>query len=128
MCMPKRRITGGVKSQIKEVGAADAFRAQSEGALLIDVREQFEWDGGNIAGAQHVPVAEVESCVVGLVSDRSRRVVIYCAHGNRSAFVAYWMQEELGYTNVTSLAGGIEAWLEAGYSIVACGADLPART
>jgi molybdopterin/thiamine biosynthesis adenylyltransferase/rhodanese-related sulfurtransferase len=100
-------------SAITEISPAEAA-AENGSAKLIDVRDQNEWDAaGHLAGATLLPRAQVEAEIEGLVPDRDARVILYCATGKRSARAAETMQE-LGYTNVASLAGGYAAWQVAG--------------
>jgi len=108
-----------VKSRIEEV---DPGRAQqeieSDGALLVDVREPHEWDEAHLAGAKLAPLATVTDRITELAPDRSQRVVLLCRVGNRSARAADTLRSELGYENVASIAGGIEAWRDAGLPVI----------
>ena len=110
-----RELLARVKSEIDEVGAAEA-RERHDGALFVDVREREEWDEGVVPGAIHVPRGQLESRIEGLVPDRGRELVVYCAGGSRSAFAAKALQE-LGYENVVSLAGGFTDWKRNGFPI-----------
>ena len=56
--------------------------------MIVDVREQHEFEESHLPGAIHVPRGHLESRIEGVVSDRSQPVVLYCASGNRSAFAA----------------------------------------
>src|SRR6185437_15141622 len=78
------------------------------------VREQDDWDEGHIPGAVHIPRGYLESRIESAAPDRSKQVVVYCAGGSRSAFAAKTL-EELGYENVTSLAGGYTDWKRSGF-------------
>jgi sulfur-carrier protein adenylyltransferase/sulfurtransferase len=115
------------KAQIDEVDAERA-RELHDGAdapLFLDVREREEWDEGHIPGALHIPRGWLESRIEQAVPDRGRPIVAYCASGNRSAFAAKTL-EELGYQDVTSLAGGINDWKRHGYPLeVSAGALAP---
>ena len=71
---------------------------------------------GIVPGAVHIPRGNLESRIEGLVPDRSREIVVYCAGGSRSAFAAKALQE-LGYENVTSLTGGLTDWKRNGFPI-----------
>ncbi len=82
--------------------------------VFLDVRERDEWDEGHIPGALHVPRGYLESRVEGLVPDRTTKVVVYCAAGNRSAFATKSLNE-LGYENVVNLQGGFTDWKRNGY-------------
>jgi molybdopterin/thiamine biosynthesis adenylyltransferase/rhodanese-related sulfurtransferase len=106
-----------IKSQIEEVDPAEVHRHSGNGTVLVDVRETDEWDAGHIPGAKHVPRGHLESRIENAVSDRSQRVVLYCASGNRSALAAKTLQDLLGYENVASMTGGYTLWKDRGYEV-----------
>lgn len=101
------------KTRIAEVTAADviARRASDPSLVLIDVREDREWNLGHAAGAMHMSRGTIESKIDSAVP-RDAQVVLYCASGNRSALSAESLKA-MGYTNVSSLAGGFRAWVDA---------------
>jgi sulfur-carrier protein adenylyltransferase/sulfurtransferase len=109
-----------IKSRIDQVDPRSA-KEEIEGgdAVLIDTREPHEWDQAHLQGAQLVPPASVRERIGELVPERSRRVILYCASGNRSARAADVLQNELGYESVASIAGGIQAWTEHGLPVIA---------
>ncbi len=108
-----------VKSRIAQVDPQSANEEIERGdAVLIDTREPHEWDVGHLHGASLVPPASVAERVPELVPERSKRLLLYCASGNRSARAADLLQNELGYENVASIAGGIEAWQQTGLPLV----------
>jgi sulfur-carrier protein adenylyltransferase/sulfurtransferase len=109
-----RELLQQVKSEIDEIGAPEARDRQD--ALFLDVREQDEWDEGAVPGAVHIPRGQLESRIEGLVPDRKRELVVYCSGGSRSAFAAKALGE-LGYGNVTSLAGGFTDWKRNGFPV-----------
>ncbi len=110
-----------IKSQIEEVDPSEVNSAVSNGngsrPVLIDVRESEEWDAGHIPGAKHVPRGYLESRIEGAAPDRSERIVLYCASGNRSALAAHTLKDMLGYENVESMTGGITLWKDRGYDV-----------
>ena len=108
-----------VREQIKEVDPKDVHPMieSPNGEVIVDVREQHEYEQGHLPGAKHVPRSYLESRIENAVKDRSAHVVIYCASGNRSALAAHIMQKELGYENVESMAGGITLWKDRGYKV-----------
>src|SRR5919108_1595467 len=109
-----------VKEQISEVDPKEVHELVQNGrngAVLLDVREQHEFDESHLPGAVHVPRGHLETRVEGAVPDKSARVIAYCASGNRSAFAAKTLQELLGYENVESLRGGITLWKDRGYEV-----------
>jgi molybdopterin/thiamine biosynthesis adenylyltransferase/rhodanese-related sulfurtransferase len=85
--------------------------------VLIDVRETDEFAVGHVPGAKHIPRGFLESRIEGAVPDRSTPVVLYCASGNRSAYAARTLQEDLGYEHVQSMTGGITLWKDRGYDV-----------
>src|SRR5918995_563430 len=108
-----------VKEQIEEVDPKDVFELQQNGngAVIVDVREQHEFEEAHVPGAVHVPRGHLESRIEGAVSDRSKRVILYCASGSRSALAAHTLQEQLGYQDVASMRGGITLWKDRGYDV-----------
>jgi molybdopterin/thiamine biosynthesis adenylyltransferase/rhodanese-related sulfurtransferase len=107
-----------IKSQVEEVDPAQVSEHLGNGIVLVDVRESTERDAGHIPGAKHVPRGYLESRVEGVVgSDRSQRVIIYCASGQRSALAANTMKQLLGYEDVASMNGGITLWKDRGYDV-----------
>jgi molybdopterin/thiamine biosynthesis adenylyltransferase/rhodanese-related sulfurtransferase len=110
-----RDLLSRTKAEISEV---DASRARAlDGALWVDVREIDEWEQGHLPGAVLVPRGNLESRIERVAPDKSKPVVLYCAVGARSAFAAKSLAE-LGYTDVHSLAGGIEDWKRDGLELV----------
>src|SRR5215213_8300305 len=106
-----------IRSQVEEVDPAEVREHLGNGVVLVDVRESEEWDAGHIRGAKHVPRGYLESRIEGAVKDRSQRVVIYCASGQRSALAANTLKKLLGYENVASMNGGITLWKDRGYDV-----------
>src|ERR671916_292553 len=110
-----RELLEQVKSEIDELDSGRARELlETEDPAVVDVREQAEWDEGHLPGAVHVPRGHLESRIEAAVPDRSQPVLVYCSAGNRSAFAAKTL-EELGYENVTSLAGGFTDWKRNGF-------------
>jgi rhodanese-related sulfurtransferase len=94
----------------------DVTPEQVEGmrrAQLIDVREDYEWDAGRIAGARHVALGEVASQAESI--DRGRPIVFYCRVGSRSTMAAQAFRQA-GY-EAYSLDGGLEAWAASGHPL-----------
>src|ERR671918_592442 len=107
-----------IKSQVEEVDPAQVSEHLGNGIVLVDVRETGEWDAGHIPGAKHVPRGYLESRIEGAIgADRSQRVVLYCASGQRSALAAHTLKEQLGYEHVASMTGGITLWKDRGYKV-----------
>src|SRR5271154_6139389 len=106
-----------VKSQIDEVDPSEVNELIDEGVALIDVRETDEVAAGHLPGAKHIPRGYLESRIEGVVPDRDAHVILYCASGNRSAYAARTLEEDLGYENVSSMTGGITLWKDRGYEV-----------
>ena len=106
-----------VKSQIQEVDPSEVNELISEGVAVIDVRETEEFASGHLPGAKHVPRSYLETRIEGVVPDRSTQVILYCASGNRSAYAARTLIDDLGYENVESMLGGITLWKDRGYEV-----------
>jgi molybdopterin/thiamine biosynthesis adenylyltransferase/rhodanese-related sulfurtransferase len=106
-----------IKSRIDEVDPAVVREQVSNGAVVVDVREPEEWSAGHIPGAKHVPKSHLESRIEGAAPDRDQHVILYCASGNRSAWAARTLLDDLGYENVESMTGGFTLWKDRGYEV-----------
>jgi molybdopterin/thiamine biosynthesis adenylyltransferase/rhodanese-related sulfurtransferase len=113
-----RELLAQVKDEIDEVSTSDIHDRLDEivRPLLLDVREQDEWEEGHLPGAVHVPRGNLESRVEALIPDKNREIVVYCAVGARSAFATRSLGD-LGYTNVSSLTGGFADWKHNGFDV-----------
>ena len=80
------------------------------GAQLIDVRRDYEWEGGRIAGARHIELNDLSAAAETV--PREAPVIFYCRGGNRSAMAAEAFRQA-GWA-AHNLAGGISAWVESG--------------
>jgi sulfur-carrier protein adenylyltransferase/sulfurtransferase len=106
-----------IKRRIDEVDPGEVREQLGNGTVLVDVREPEEWSAGHIPGAKHVPKSYLESRIEGSVADRTAHVVLYCASGNRSAWAARTLIEDLGYEHVESMIGGFTLWKDRGYAV-----------
>jgi len=125
--MPKslKDFVAAAKKRIREIsaaGAAEAVKKNPE-TLILDVREPGEWAEGHIPGALHVPRGMLEAKAdleyanrEPRLADRAVSIIVHCASGARSAMAADVLQE-MGFTDVQSMAGGIVAWKEQGLPI-----------
>jgi molybdopterin/thiamine biosynthesis adenylyltransferase/rhodanese-related sulfurtransferase len=113
-----RELLARVREEIEEISSIEAQvrRGSSESPLFVDVREPDEWEEGHIPGAIHVTRGRLEQRIEGLVPDKSRELVVYCSAGSRSAFAAQVLGE-MGYANVTNLAGGFADWKRNGFEV-----------
>jgi molybdopterin/thiamine biosynthesis adenylyltransferase/rhodanese-related sulfurtransferase len=106
-----------VKSEIDEVDPSEVKELLQEGAVIVDVRETDELSSGLLPGAKHVPRSYLETRIEGIVSDRSAHIILYCASGNRSAYGARTLEQDMGYEHVESMKGGIALWKDRGYDV-----------
>jgi molybdopterin/thiamine biosynthesis adenylyltransferase/rhodanese-related sulfurtransferase len=109
------------KEKIKEMDPREVhdsvYNGNGSAPVLVDVREQHEFEESHIPGAIHVPRGHLESRIEGKVGDKSRPVVLYCASGQRSALAAHTLESLLGYDDVASMTGGITLWKDRGYEV-----------
>jgi molybdopterin/thiamine biosynthesis adenylyltransferase/rhodanese-related sulfurtransferase len=107
-----------VKAEIDEIDPSAVSEVLgADGVVIVDVRESDEWDAGHIPGAKFVTRGHLESRIEGAAPDRSQRVILYCASGNRSALAAKTLRDELGYERVESMTGGYTLWKDRGYEV-----------
>jgi len=100
----------GDAPEVREVSREEARRMIEDGAQLIDVRVDHEWEAGHIAGAAHIPLDELAQRAGEI--DRDRPVVLYCRGGNRSTMATVALAEA-GY-DVAKLSEGAVGWEEEG--------------
>ena len=125
--MPKslKDLVTEAKTRIREIsvaGAAEAVKKNPK-TLILDVREPAEWSEGHVPGALHVPRGMLEAKAdleyanrEPALGDRSVPIIVHCASGARSAMAADVLQQ-MGFSDVKSMAGGIVAWKEQGLPI-----------
>ena len=80
---------------------------------LIDVREDSEWQVGSLPKAIHIGKGVIERDIQKLIPNTQAEIVLFCGGGYRSALAADSIQN-MGYTNVYSMAGGVRGWVDAG--------------
>ncbi|HEV2858625.1 MAG TPA: rhodanese-like domain-containing protein [Solirubrobacterales bacterium] len=93
-------------NEAREVSRDEARKMVEEGAQLVDVRADHEWEAGRIAGAKHVPLPELPQRTSEIEQDRP--VVVYCRGGNRSSMAAAALSDA-GFEAV-KLSEGIVGW------------------
>jgi rhodanese-related sulfurtransferase len=103
----------GDAPEVREVGREEARKLRDEGAQLIDVRADHEWEAGRIAGATHIPLDELAQRAAEI--DKERPVVLYCRGGNRSSMATAALAEA-GY-DAAKLTAGITGWEEEGLPV-----------
>jgi len=106
------QIAEDARSRVREISVEETLGKVKEGATLIDVREDNEWNDGHAAGATHIGRGVIERDIVGKFPDKNTELILYCGGGYRSALATDNLQK-MGYRNVLSMAGGWTAWKEA---------------
>ena len=109
-------IVGDAKSRVQQndVLAVKEMLETDRRFYLVDVREDNEWNAGHLPRAIHLGKGIIERDIETAIPDLDAEVVLYCGGGYRSALAADHLQQ-MGYTNVWSMDGGIRGWREAGY-------------
>ena len=95
-----------------EISVAEAYALYPDEAFFLDVREVVEWEAGNVPDTTNIPLSELESRLSELPDDQD--IVVICRSGNRSA-EGRDILLDAGFKNVTSMAGGVSDWKDAGY-------------
>ncbi|HEV2448728.1 MAG TPA: rhodanese-like domain-containing protein [Candidatus Sulfopaludibacter sp.] len=108
-------LVDDAKSRIRQIDIEGYKQMVAEGAphLLVDTREDHEWDANHVRTAVHMSRGIIERDIIGKVPDKSTTMVLYCGGGFRSALVADNLQR-MGYTSAISLDGGWRALKESG--------------
>ncbi len=109
------KLVDDAKSRIRQIDVEGYKKmvASGEDHLLVDTREESEWAKGHMRGAVHMSKGVIERDIETKVPDKSKRLVLYCGGGFRSALVADNLQK-MGYTGAISLDGGWRALKESG--------------
>ena len=109
-----RELLADAKSKIQEIDTQTAAtRIEASQVVVLDVREPDEYEQGALPNVVHIARGHLEAQIETKIVDKSVEVIVYCAGGVRSAFAAKTLQE-LGYTNVLSMAGGYGKWKDEG--------------
>lgn len=112
------KLVQDAKTRVREIGIPEYLEWRDRGRqhILVDTREESEWNAGRIPGAIHLCKGVIERDVERVVPDTSATLVLYCGGGYRSALAADNLLK-MGYTNVLSLAGGWRDWVERGLPV-----------
>ena len=109
------------------VGPTDAVRLMNQGALLVDVRTQAEFDAGHIIDARHVPQEQAAQAGETLKRFKDKVVITCCESGMRSGAAARVFKEQ-GFTKVVNLRGGLQAWRAENLPLVKEGQGKPSKS
>lgn len=110
------KLVDDAKTRIRQISPEEvkARLDAGEKPLLVDTREDNEWDRGHIAGAVHMGRGIIERDIEVKAPDKNTELILYCGGGFRSALSADNLQK-MGYPHVVSMDGGWRKWKELGY-------------
>lgn len=110
------RLVENIKTRVRECTSEEVMQRVERGDHFhfIDIREDHEVAGGAAHGAIHKGRGILERDIERMIPDKHAEIILYCGGGYRSALAAASLQE-MGYTQVWSMTGGIKAWRQAGY-------------
>ncbi len=113
MTLSYNELVNRIRAQIREVTTAELEARLDDPPLIIDTREAEEFEQGAIAGSVFLPRGVLEGNIARFTTNPGTEILLVCAAGARSALAAKSL-EEMGYTNVASLAGGFNQWKTEG--------------
>ena len=110
------KLVDAARRRVKECTVAQAKAQLDRGEVVhfLDVREDHEFAKDRAKGARHLGKGIIERDVETHIPNKAEAILLYCGGGYRSALAADALQQ-MGYTNVMSMDGGIKAWRDAGY-------------
>ena len=86
--------------------------------LILDVREQSEYDENHLYNATLIPRLQIDSRINELMPYNDTEIIVYCASGSRSASASLNLASNYNFTKIFNMDGGITAWIEAGYPVI----------
>ncbi len=109
-------IVNDAKKRIRETNVEEIKIRLDRGDkfLLVDVREESEWNKGHITNAIYIGKGVIERDIEKKIDDSEAEIILYCGGGFRSALAADNLQK-MGYSKVSSMDGGYSGWVKAGY-------------
>ena len=112
------KLVDQARARVRECTIVDVRRRLDRGEVFhfIDVREDHEFAKDHAQGARHVGKGIIERDIETMIPEKQAPIVLYCGGGFRSVLAADALQQ-MGYTDVVSMDGGIKAWREAGYPL-----------
>ena len=110
------QLASDAKSRVRQTNVDEVKRRLDRGErlLLVDVREESEWNAGHVPGAMHLSKGVIERDVETKIPDTDAEIILYCGGGFRSSLAADNLQK-MGYTNVISMDGGWRGWTEKSF-------------
>ena len=102
---------------VKEINADQAYTLlNDESMVIIDVREQHEWESGHLPNAIHLSKGIIEVKIEHAIPNKNTTLLLYCGGGTRSLLAGYNLHH-MGYTDVISMDGGMRAWHAYDYPV-----------
>jgi rhodanese-related sulfurtransferase len=110
------KLVDAARARVKECTVAEAKTRLDRGEVVhfLDVREDHEFEKGHAKGAYHLGKGIIERDIETRVPNKEEAILLYCGGGYRSVLATDALQQ-MGYTNVVSMDGGIKGWRDAGY-------------
>ena len=111
-------LVNDAKTRVRECTTVDVKECQDaeRSFFLVDVREDTEWAMAHLPGAVHLGKGVIERDIEKVIPDHEAEIVLYCGGGYRSALAGDALQQ-MGYTNVISMDGGIGEWHARGFPL-----------
>ena len=104
-------------SPVREIGTLNVTQLiNRENAVLLDVREPKEFEGGKLPNAIHIPLSQLPGRIGELAKMTSRPIVVYCERGQRSRAAVATLAKQ-GFANIYQLQGGLKSWKDAGLPV-----------
>ncbi|HXH86573.1 MAG TPA: rhodanese-like domain-containing protein [Nitrospira sp.] len=112
------KLVDAARVRVKECTTAEAKARLDRGESLhfVDVREDYEFAKDHAKGACHIGKGVIERDIETTIPNKAATIILYCGGGYRSVLAADALQQ-MGYTDVWSMEGGIRAWRDSGYPI-----------
>ena len=110
------KVVNEARGKVRELSVDQARQrlAKNSNAILLDVREDGEWEKGHARGARHLGKGVLERDIEKMFPDPNTELIMYCGGGYRSALTAE-VAQRMGYKNVASLIGGYKGLVQAGW-------------
>lgn len=116
-----QELIASAKKDVKSISpkALKKMIDNEDDVYMLDIREQYMVPEGSIEGMENIAIGRgvLEFDIEAKIKDKEAFIVLYCRSGKGAVLAAKTMKEDLHYTNVQYLEGGVDGWLEAGYSI-----------
>nr|WP_141733747.1 rhodanese-like domain-containing protein [Oligoflexus tunisiensis] len=116
------KLVADAQKEVKEISREEVARRlkPEKDFVLVDVREETEWEAGHLPFAVHLSKGLIERDIETKIPNPSTPLILYCGGGYRSILAAQSIQK-MGYTNVLSMTGGFRGWIENNLPVVASG-------